>query len=125
MMGEAPDTDGLVEFLKKRYGNRAANVLDVMKLWECYGDVFSAWREEWTEDTPAYRAKRALRFLRASIEFSKALNKVSNYKHQSWYVHYLVWVVPRQIFELGDTWRYSTCAIESREPTPAPSPSCL
>ena len=45
MMGEAPDTDGLVEFLKKRYGNRAANVLDVMKLWECYGDVFSAWRE--------------------------------------------------------------------------------
>ena len=67
----------------------------------------------------AYRAKRALRFLRASIEFSKALNKVSNYKHQSWYVHYLVWIIPRQIFELGDTWRYSTCAIESREPKPA------
>ena len=118
IMGQDPDTAGLTAFLKKRYGNRAANVLDVMKLWECFGDVFSAWREEWPEDTQEYRAKRALRFLRASIEFSKALNKVSNYKHQSWYVHYLVWIVPCQIFELGDTWRYSTCAIESRKLSP-------
>ena len=119
MMGDEPDPESLTDFLKKRYGNRAANVLDVMKLWECYGEIFSAWREEWEEETEAYRAKRALRFLRASIEFSKALNKVSNYKHQSWYVHYLVWIIPRQFFELGDTWRYSTCAIESREPKPA------
>ena len=29
-------------------------------------------------------------------------------------IHYLVWVIPRQLFDLGDTWRYSTCAIESR-----------
>ena len=115
LMGDLPDPKSLTDYLKARYGNRAANVLDVMKLWECYGDVFSAWRDEWTEDSPEYRATRALRFLRASIVFSKMLNKVSNYKHQSWYVHYLVWVVPRQIFELGNTWSYSTCAIESRE----------
>ena len=115
ILGSPDDSASLVDFLRKRYGNRAANVLDVMKLWEAYGDVFSAWREEWQENTPEYRAKRALRFLRASIEFSKALNKVSNYKHQSWYVHYLVWIVPRQIFEVGDMWRYSTCAIESRK----------
>ena len=119
MIGEAPDPESLTALLKTRYGNRAANVLDVMKLWECYGEIFFAWREEWEEETETYRAKRALRFLRASIEFSKALNKVSNYKHQSWYVHYLVWIIPRQIFELGDTWRYSTCAIESRVPKPA------
>ena len=115
LMGDLPDPRSLTDYLKSRYGNRAANVLDVMKLWECYGEVFSAWRAEWTEDSPEYRAKRALAFLRASMEFSKRLNKVSNYKHQSWYVHYLVWIVPRQIFELGNTWSFSTCAIESRE----------
>eukprot|EP00965_Chrysotila_dentata_P001822 60082-Pleurochrysis_carterae.AAC.1 len=48
------------------------------------------------------------------IEFSLALNKVSNYKHQSWYVHYLIWIIPQQIFEYGNLWRYSTAAIESR-----------
>ena len=123
LMGEAADVDGLTAFLRKRYGNRAANVLDVMRLWECYGELFSAWREEWAEDTKEYRAKRALRFLRGGIEFNKALNKVSNYKHQSWYVHYLVWVIPRQIYELGDTWRYSTCAIESRMPLHPTTPA--
>ena len=30
------------------------------------------------------------------------------------YVHYLVWIVFREIAEHGDTWRFSTRAIESR-----------
>eukprot|EP00965_Chrysotila_dentata_P160336 5294182-Pleurochrysis_carterae.AAC.2 len=48
------------------------------------------------------------------IELSVALNNVSNYRHQSWYVHYLVWIVPQQIFLYGNSWKFSTCAIESR-----------
>ena len=40
--------------------------------------------------------------------------QVSNYKHQSWYVHFIVWIVPQQLFKYGNTWRFSTCAIESR-----------
>eukprot|EP00965_Chrysotila_dentata_P094301 3117852-Pleurochrysis_carterae.AAC.2 len=49
-----------------------------------------------------------------AIAFGKSLNKVSNYKHQSWYVHYLVYVVPQQLYRHGNTWSFSTCAIESR-----------
>eukprot|EP00965_Chrysotila_dentata_P149246 4928975-Pleurochrysis_carterae.AAC.1 len=49
-----------------------------------------------------------------AIKFSSALNNVSNYRHQSWYVHYIVWIVPQQLFMYGNTWRFSTCAIESR-----------
>ena len=42
------------------------------------------------------------------------MNIVSSTRHKSWYVHLTVWVVPRQLFQYGDTWRYSTAAIESR-----------
>eukprot|EP00965_Chrysotila_dentata_P154598 5108543-Pleurochrysis_carterae.AAC.1 len=48
------------------------------------------------------------------MELSKALNKVSSFKHQSWYLHYLVWIIPQQIMEFGNLWKFSTCAIESR-----------
>eukprot|EP00965_Chrysotila_dentata_P055548 1842847-Pleurochrysis_carterae.AAC.1 len=48
------------------------------------------------------------------MEFSIALNKVSNYKHMSWYVHFLVWIVPQQLFDYGNLWKFSTIMIESR-----------
>eukprot|EP00965_Chrysotila_dentata_P118745 3926421-Pleurochrysis_carterae.AAC.2 len=48
------------------------------------------------------------------IKFARCLNKVPNYKHQSWYVHYVVLIVAQQPFDYGNTWRFSTCAIESR-----------
>eukprot|EP00965_Chrysotila_dentata_P237893 6202182-Pleurochrysis_carterae.AAC.1 len=51
--------------------------------------------------------------LLAAIAFAMQLNKVSNFKHKSWYVHMIVFVVPQQIAEHGDTWVYSTMAIES------------
>eukprot|EP00965_Chrysotila_dentata_P146592 4840449-Pleurochrysis_carterae.AAC.1 len=55
----------------------------------------------------------AMRVL-SGIDFSLTLNNVSNYKHQSWYVHYLIWIIPQQIFLHGNLWRFSTVAIESR-----------
>ena len=39
---------------------------------------------------------------------------MSNYKHKSWYVHMICFVVPQQIFRYGNTWRFSTAPIESR-----------
>ena len=48
------------------------------------------------------------------MKLAKALNKASNYNHLSWYIHLLVFVVPRQIFKYGNTWRFSTAPIESR-----------
>eukprot|EP00965_Chrysotila_dentata_P258321 6213183-Pleurochrysis_carterae.AAC.1 len=53
------------DYLNSRFGNFAENVLAVLRFWEAYGKVFSAWREVWIEDTQEYRAQRALRFLRA------------------------------------------------------------
>eukprot|EP00965_Chrysotila_dentata_P024112 799111-Pleurochrysis_carterae.AAC.1 len=50
----------------------------------------------------------------AAIDFSRGLNEVSSYKHQSWYVHFIVFIVPQQLFEHGDTWAFSTCGIEAR-----------
>ena len=50
----------------------------------------------------------------AAVAFALALNTVSDYKHKSWYVHYMVWIVPRMIYQYGDLWRFSTAAIESR-----------
>ena len=35
-------------------------------------------------------------------------------KHKSWYTFLVVWVVPRQMFEHGDTWAYSTSPVEQR-----------
>ena len=85
-----------------------------MRLWEAADLLFHAWRDEWTSDDDAYRASRALRYLRAAIQFAEALNLVSNYKHKSWYVHLAVFVVPQQLADEGNTQRFSTAPIESR-----------
>ena len=79
-----------------------------------YGEVFAAWRDEWTSDTDLYRAERALRFLKAAIPLSKFLNKISNFNHLSWYVHLALFIATRQMFAKGNTWRFATAAIESR-----------
>ena len=50
----------------------------------------------------------------AAVAFAVTLNTVSDYKHKSWYVHYMVWIVPRMIYLHGDLWRFSTAAVESR-----------
>eukprot|EP00965_Chrysotila_dentata_P030756 1024443-Pleurochrysis_carterae.AAC.2 len=115
---EMTDSDAMRSYLKERYGNLVANVLSVLRLWEAFGKVYSAAAcDPWTDDTVEYRAERALRFLRAGeasvheknfsvyfagIEFSLALNKVSNYKN------------PIMIYRYGNLWRLSTAAIESR-----------
>ena len=50
----------------------------------------------------------------AAVALALALNSLSDFKHKSWYVHLLVWIVPRQIVKHGDLWRFSTVATESR-----------
>eukprot|EP00965_Chrysotila_dentata_P131450 4345318-Pleurochrysis_carterae.AAC.3 len=101
-------------FVRARFGNHAREVLDCMRLWEAYFELHSAWREEWTDDSGDYRARRALRFLRAGVGFLIALNKVSDYKQKSTYAHLAVFVVAQQLYKHGNTWCYSTAAIESR-----------
>eukprot|EP00965_Chrysotila_dentata_P191963 6174874-Pleurochrysis_carterae.AAC.1 len=52
---EVMDSPEMRDYLKTRLGNEAANVLAVLRLWQSYGEVFSAWRMEWEEDTTEYR----------------------------------------------------------------------
>ena len=104
----------IIAYVRQRYGNHAKTVLEIIALWESYGEVYHAWRDTWTSDTDAYRAARALQFARAARDYAKYLAMVSKYKHKSWYVHMICWVVWRQLFERGNTWYHSTCSIESR-----------
>ena len=110
----ASDSPVIVAFVRQRYGNHASNVLNILKLWEAYGELYHSWRNPWSGDSDQYRAQRALHFARAARDFAKYLAIVSNSKHKSWYVHTVVWIVWRQLFELGNTWSMSTCTIESR-----------
>eukprot|EP00965_Chrysotila_dentata_P222895 6193250-Pleurochrysis_carterae.AAC.1 len=48
---EAVDCDAMREFLKERFGNKAANVLNVLKLWEAFGKVYAAACDPWFDDT--------------------------------------------------------------------------
>lgn len=108
------DSPVIIAYVRQRYGNHASSVLNIMKLWEAYGEVYHAWRDPWESDTDEYRAEKALTFARAARDFSKSLAIVSNSKHKSWYVHTTTWIVWRQLFQLGNTWSFSTCTIESR-----------
>ena len=106
--------EGVEAFIKSKFGSKYGEVFARLWLWEAYDELFRAWRDEWTSDSRSYRARRALRMLRAGIALQKALNVVSLNQHQSWYVHYMIYIVPRQMWQYGNTWRYSTAPIESR-----------
>ena len=58
----------LASSLREKYGNHAGEVASILRLWEAYDELFYAWKEEWSDDTDEYRAKRALRLLRAGMQ---------------------------------------------------------
>eukprot|EP00965_Chrysotila_dentata_P190245 6173754-Pleurochrysis_carterae.AAC.1 len=62
---ELTDSAAMHSLLKDSFGERAANVLSVLKLWESFGKVYNAACAAWESDATEYRAKRALAFLRA------------------------------------------------------------
>eukprot|EP00965_Chrysotila_dentata_P216842 6189603-Pleurochrysis_carterae.AAC.2 len=62
---ELTDSAAMHSLLKDSFGERAADVLSVLKLWESFGKLYSAACAAWENDTTEYRAKRAVAFLRA------------------------------------------------------------
>eukprot|EP00965_Chrysotila_dentata_P041257 1368839-Pleurochrysis_carterae.AAC.4 len=64
---EAADSATVLRYLSTRYGNKAENAAANLQLYESFGKLFAAWRDEWPQDTPEYRAERALRFARAGV----------------------------------------------------------
>ena len=57
----------IAEFARERWRGRATEALNVIRFWQTFGDLFLAWRDPWPSSTPsqAYKACRAMRFLRA------------------------------------------------------------
>jgi hypothetical protein len=114
LRGDEDSNSTILEYVRSRYGNHASTVIAILTAWEAYGALFMEWREPWESDTDAYRAKRAFQFARCARDFQQALVSLSNYKHKSWYVHLVVWVVWQQIWMFGNLWPMSTISIESR-----------
>ena len=108
------DRSALLIYIRKRYGNHSAVVIQILVAWEAYGELYGEWRAEWEEDTDAYRAKRALRLARCARDFQAALTSLSNYKQKSWYTHASVWIIWQQVWLYGNTWPLSTISLESR-----------
>eukprot|EP00965_Chrysotila_dentata_P237792 6202130-Pleurochrysis_carterae.AAC.4 len=50
----------------------------------------------------------------SGVKVAQELDEVWVYRHRFWYVHLLVFVVPQLLFKYGNTWCFSTAAIESR-----------
>ena len=92
--------------------------MDIVKLtkngWAKFCELYVEWRTAWTSRTTTYAQTRALTFAKLAATLSSAMKAVSLGKHKSWYYYLVVWVVPRQMAEWGDTWAYSTSPIEQR-----------
>eukprot|EP00965_Chrysotila_dentata_P213290 6187544-Pleurochrysis_carterae.AAC.2 len=70
------EADELKSYLRSHFGNHADEVLDVLRGWEAFGDLFTAWRDAWTDDTEAYQLQRAMRFPYA-VSHSRSLSTVT------------------------------------------------
>ena len=108
------DQTGLLSYIRTRFGNHSAVVIQIMTAWEAFGELFGEWRAVWESDTDEYRAKRALRLARSARDFQAALTLLSNYKQKCWYTHAAVWIIWQQFWLYGNTWPLSTISIESR-----------
>ena len=74
------DKEAIMSYIRKRYGNHAEVVIQILTAWEEYHELFSEWRAEWTDDSDEYRAMRALQLARRGRDFQAALTSLSNYK---------------------------------------------
>ena len=44
----ASERDELLGYIRRRYGNHAGTVIQILTAWEAYGELFSEWRAAWT-----------------------------------------------------------------------------
>ena len=111
---DQPTPDEFEEHLRSTFGNDCDLVRKIFVVWTAFAALYVEWMTEWTDNSRAYRCKRAVAFLRVACAFSVAMSNLTENRHQSWYVHQAVWVVAVQIAAFGNLWRYSTAALEQR-----------
>ena len=78
-------------------------------LHELNNAINDAWMDEANvieRKNPAYRA--AIAGIKLAVQWEAAGN------HKSWYMHIMLYILPRQIAELGDLWRFSSGPLEAR-----------
>ena len=79
---DAPGRKLAQEFARERWHGRAEEALNVLRGWQAFGDLHSAWRDPWPDAPPqAYRAERALRFLRAGTRAPSTRARARTHTH--------------------------------------------
>ena len=69
------------------------------------------WRDE---SDAAERKSRAYRAAIAAIGVATQWEAASGGAHRSWYMHIMLYILPRHIAKYGDLWRYSTGPLEAK-----------
>ena len=108
------NSDEIITELNELFGANAQRVKRILQLWNAYADLYSALCDPWTSDLQSYRDERAYQTLKASASLLDHLNTVSDRRHKSCYPHQFMTVVPRQMRDKGDLWRFSTRSVEGR-----------
>ena len=78
-------------------------------------ELMCAVNDDWVDERDSSeREARAFRAAIAGIKLAWQWEAASVGRHRSWYMHIMLYIMPRQIAELGDLWRFSSGPLEAR-----------
>ena len=78
-------------------------------------ELMDALNDHWVDERdPTEREGRAYRVAIAAIKLAVQWEAASSGNHRSWYMHVMLFILPRQVAALGDLWRFSSGPLEAR-----------
>lgn len=86
-------------------------ILAFTALHELTKAIHDPWHDE---SDPSERESRAYRVAIAAIHVATQWEAASSGAHRSWYMHIMLYILPRQVAALGDLWRFSSSPLEAR-----------
>lgn len=97
-------------------GKESANtVVTCLNGFDALHELTRAINDPWVSEYDSVERKtRAHLAAIAAIKLSVQWEAASGGNHRSWYMHIMLYILPRQIAELGDLWRFSSGPLEAR-----------
>jgi hypothetical protein len=106
--------DQIAAKLESLLGSAAEKVEICLRGFHALHDLMRAVNEPWVDETnKAEREERAYRAAIAGIKLAVQW-EAAGPTHRSWYMHIMLYILPRQIAALGDLWRFSSGPLEAR-----------